>query len=191
MRENGHTLVELLVAAAILLAGFAVGLPSLKAASVEAHLTGAADVFKGEFLKARTIATHNGVYTALRFERVGDVHVLSTYVDGNHNGVLAADIKRGVDKRVGEPRPLHSGAPGVRIGILPGLPAPPPERGPLDTSDPIRFGRADMLSFSPLGSATPGTFYLAGEGMQGAVRVNGQTARVRTLIHRHGRWSER
>jgi len=191
MRQSGHTLVEMLVVVAILLAGFAVGLPSLKAASVEAHITGAADVFKGEFLRARTIAAHNGVYTALRFEPVEGGFVLSTYVDGNHNGVLAADIKRGVDKRVGQPRPLDSGAPGVRVGILPGLPAPPPERGRLETSDPIRFGRADMLSFSPLGSATPGTFYLAGEGMQGAVRVNGESARVRTLIYRHGRWSER
>ena len=87
MRESGHTLVELLVVVAILLAGFAVGLPSLKAASVEAHITGAADVFKGEFLRARTIATHNGVYTALRFERVEGGFVLSTYVDGNYNGV--------------------------------------------------------------------------------------------------------
>ena len=48
-----------------------------------------------------------------------------------------------------------------------------------------------MLSFSPLGTATPGTFYLAGEGVQGAVRVNPGTARVRLLINRGRRWIER
>jgi hypothetical protein len=74
------------------------------------------------------------------------------------------------------------------VGILPGLSAPPPAHGPLDDSDPIRFGRSDMVSFSPLGTATPGTFYLAGGGMQAAVRVTGGTARVRILLWQDGRW---
>jgi hypothetical protein len=60
----------------------------------------------------------------------------------------------------------------------------------LETSDPIRFGRSNMVSFSPEGTATPGTFYLAGEYFQAAVRVNGMTSRVRVLVYR-GRWIER
>jgi hypothetical protein len=75
------------------------------------------------------------------------------------------------------------------VGILPGLPAPPPERGRLEGDDPIRFGRSDIVSFSPLGTATPGTFYLAGEEIQGAVRVS-VGARVRLLICRGGKWEE-
>jgi hypothetical protein len=49
-----------------------------------------------------------------------------------------------------------------------------------------------MLSFSPLGTATPGTFYLAGEARQAAVRVTPGTARVRLLVWSRGRrWTER
>ncbi len=67
----------------------------------------------------------------------------------------------------------------------------PPDTGPLDPANPIRFGRSAMVSFSPLGTATPGTFYLAAEGMQAGVRVTGGTARVRVMVWRGGAWRER
>ena len=66
----------------------------------------------------------------------------------------------------------------------------PPERGLL-SGDPVRFGVSDILSFSPLGTATPGTFYLAGDAGQAAVRVTGGSARVRLMVWRSGRWRER
>ena len=69
------------------------------------------------------------------------------------------------------------------------MPAIPPDRGTL-SGDPIRFGRSDILSFSPLGTATPGTFYLVGDGAQAAVRVTGGSARVRLMVWR-GNWRER
>jgi type II secretory pathway pseudopilin PulG len=56
--------------------------------------------------------------------------------------------------------------------------------------DPIRFGRSEILSFSPIGTSTPGTFYLAGEGIQGAVRVT-TNARVRLLVSYGGPWEQR
>jgi glutamate-1-semialdehyde 2,1-aminomutase len=52
-------------------------------------------------------------------------------------------------------------------------------------------GRENMLSFSPLGTASPGTFYLAGEGVQGAVRVTPGSSRVRMILCRRNRWIER
>jgi hypothetical protein len=129
--------------------------------------------------------------TAIRFEQTPAGAFVSVYQDGNHNGVLSADISRGTDKRISGPRRLDSGASSVRIAIHPGTPAPPPDRGLLDTRDPIRFGRSEMLSFTPLGGATPGTFYLAGEGVQAAVRVTGDSSRVRVMIYRKGAWRDR
>ena len=112
-------------------------------------------------------------------------------MDGDWDGVRADDIASGRDPRVGGPFPLGSGADGVRIGINPGVPAPPPESGMLDpASDPIRFGPSRMVSFSPLGTATAGTFYLAGEVRQAAVRVTGGTARVRLMVCRGRKWVE-
>lgn len=191
MRETGTTFLELAIALGLLLAILAFGLPGLRAYLTEAHILGAAEVFNQEFRKARSIAAASGRQTAIRFEKLADGDFVSVYQDGNNNGVLADDIRRGIDRRVAGPRRLDTGASTVRVAIHPGTPAPPPERGTLDVGDPIRFGRAEMVSFTPLGGATPGTFYLAGEGVQAAVRVTGQTGRVRVMIYRRGQWRQR
>lgn len=189
-RQQGFSLHELTVVCGIIGALAAVAVPNFKAYSVRAHLYGATRIFTSEFRKARSMAVRGSVYTAIRFERLDEEQPqFSVYADGNRNGVRSVDIARGVDRRIAGPFPLHGGAPGVRVGILPGLPAPPPEKGLLEGDDPIRFGKSDILSFSPLGTATPGTFYLAGEEIQGAVRVT-SWARVRLLLCRGGRWEE-
>ena len=191
MEERGMTLVELVVVIAIVMVFGGVFVGHLRAYSLEAHVLGAGRIFKGEFVKARSVAARSGVQTALRFETRPEGDFISTYQDGNHNGVRAADIAAGIDKRIAGPVPLTGQAPGVRVGINPGVPAIPPDGGILDTSDPIRFGPGNMLSFSPLGSATPGTFYVAGEGLQGAIRVTPGSARVRLMVCRAGgRWIE-
>jgi prepilin-type N-terminal cleavage/methylation domain-containing protein len=190
MDDKGFSLLELLVVVGLLLVVFTFAGPAIKAYSVENHLLGAGRVFKWEFMKARSIAVRSGVQTAIRFEVGPDGRdEYSTYSDGDADGVVSADIARGVDYRISGPIPLTGNAPGVRVAILPGLRGPDGER--LDTEDPIRFGRGNMVSFSPLGTATPGTFYLAGEGVQAAVRVNPASARVRLIVHRGGRWIER
>jgi prepilin-type N-terminal cleavage/methylation domain-containing protein len=190
MNERGHTLVELLIVLAILLGLGSLAAPWVRAYSVEAHILGAGREFKGEFLRARSIATLQGVQTAIRFEHEPDGDYYSTYADGNFNGVLAQDIRSGKDRRIAGPLRLDGRAPGVRVGINPGVKAIPPDTGTLETTDPIRFS-ADMVSFSPLGTATPGTFYLAGETVQGAVRVTAGSAKVRLLVWRGTRWVER
>jgi hypothetical protein len=167
----------------------ALSIPSFEAYSRRARICGAARVFTGEFRKARSMAVRGGVYTAIRFERPDHGPEFSVYADGNHNGVRSPEIESGLDRRIAGPFPLHGGAPRVRVAILPGVPAVPPDTGPLLGDDPIRFGKSDILSFSPLGTATPGTFYLAGEGTQGAVRVT-TNARVRLLLWLGGRWEE-
>ena len=75
-----------------------------------------------------------------------------------------------------------------QVGVLPD--APSPEGGRLGT-EPIRFGSARMVSFSPLGTGTPGTFYLRNRTSMAGVRVTGGSARVRILILRGQRWLTR
>ena len=189
--DAGYSLLELLIVIAILLFFGTVGLSHVKAYSVEAKLVGAARVFQGEFRLARSVAARSGVQTAIRFEERNGQMELSTYQDGNHNGVRAADIVSGVDRRIAGPVPLASRTMGVRVAINPGVPAIPPDTGTLPTTDPIRFGNSNMVSFSPMGTASPGTFYLAGETLQGAVRVVAGSARVRMLICRGTKWVEK
>ena len=49
--------------------------------------------------------------------------------------------------------------------------------------DPIRIGASALVVFSPLGSSTSGTLYVAGSrGPQMALRIFGGTSRVRVLM---------
>ncbi|MGZ8867811.1 MAG: hypothetical protein ACXW2P_05670, partial [Thermoanaerobaculia bacterium] len=59
---------------------------------------------------------------------------------------------------------------------------------------PIQFGRSSICSFSPKGSATPGTIYLTDDaGSLYAVRVYGATAKIRLLRYsgERRRWESR
>lgn len=189
--ERGYSLPESAVIIAIVMLLAALGVPALKAYSVEAQLLGVGRDFKGRFLKARSTAVRSSVETAIRFEPQTDGVYYSIYRDGNFNGVLSAEIETGTDNRIEGPFLLTSGAPEVRVGINPDVPAIPPETGDLDPSDPIRFGPSDILSFSPLGTATPGTFYIATRWTQGAVRVSPGSARVALLTCKNRIWGER
>ena len=56
--------------------------------------------------------------------------------------------------------------------------------------DPIRFNRSDLASFSPIGSATPGSLYLsAGRHHLVAVRVTSRSGRVRLELYDYDRQS--
>jgi glutamate synthase domain-containing protein 3 len=47
-------------------------------------------------------------------------------------------------------------------------------------SDPVRLGASNLLSFTPLGTATSGSVFVRGrDGSQFAIRVLGATGRVR------------
>jgi prepilin-type N-terminal cleavage/methylation domain-containing protein len=191
MRDRGFSLVEALVAVAIILVMAAAAFPAFRALFADSHLLGAGRQFKSQFRLACSAAVRSGVYTAIRFERRDDDTVwYAVYQDGDGDGVRSADISSGEDRLVSGPFPLSGGAPGVSVAINPGTPAPPPDSGEL-SGDPVRFGPSDILSFSPFGTATPGTFYLAGDASQAAVRVTGGSARVRLMVWRGGRWRER
>ena len=189
LTASGYSLLELVVALGIILLMGSVALPNILGFRQEIALVGAAQGFKIEFMRARSIATTKNTQTAIRFEADGSGRTnYSTYVDGNYNGVLAADIANGTDPRIAGPFRLDAGQSGVEVGVLPD--APSPDGGRLG-SEPIRFGNSRMVSFSPLGTGTPGTFYLRTRSSMAGVRVTGGSARVRIMILRGKRWIDR
>jgi hypothetical protein len=190
--SHGHTIAELLFVVAIMAILLAFGLPQVKAYTNRAELVGASDVFQGEFRKARAMAISAGVQTAIVFDGAGDDSTFAVYRDGNRNGVRRADIRTGRDSLISGPFAVRGNTSGVHVAIHPDMPAIPPEHGMLDPDDPIRFGVSNIVSFSELGTATPGTFYLAGAGrLQAGVRVTGGSSRVRIMVYEGGRWYER
>jgi hypothetical protein len=116
---------------------------------------------------ARTYAVTRSANVALRFNATSSDVTFQMFVDRNHNGVRSADIAAAVDRPLDDPIQLSHLFPGVVIGA-PG------------TDDPVRIGSSNLLSFTPLGTATSGSIYVRGrDGLQLAIRVLGATGRVR------------
>ena len=132
---------------------------------------------------ARLDALRRSAAVALRFEPVGAGYRFRLHVDGNGNGVRTTEISNGVDLTPGAPERLADTHGGVEFGLLPGIPDLDGAQG---NADGVRIGTSRILTLSPDGSATSGTFYLHGPRGQRAIRVLGATGRVRIFQYDAG-----
>jgi len=170
-RSRGFTLIDLLFLLALLTVVAAIAVPQLLASLNRQRAWAAARYLAARMAAARTYAVTRSATVALRFRpSPGDV-TFQMFVDDNHNGVRTLDIASRVDRPIDTPVRLSDLFPGVAIGAS-------AEVG----TDAVRIGATDLLSFTPHGTATPGTIYVRGrDGLQLAVRVTGATARTRVL----------
>ncbi|MGC8722814.1 MAG: pilus assembly FimT family protein [Acidobacteriota bacterium] len=187
--EGGMSFADVLVTAAIL------GLCTITAAEAlgrqleRSALKGLATTFHALVVEASSTAVIRRRNTGLLFRRGPSGVTAQLYVDGDRDGLSLSDIRDGTDRAISSPIPLGQGAaePGLPSGL---------ERDPFGKSltgqDPIRFGPADLLSFTPHGTATPGTLYARdASGQEGwAFRVAGIDGRVRVYRWWRGSWTE-
>lgn len=121
---------------------------------------------------ARMQAVSHSANVALRFDEGAATTTLSSFVDGNHDGVRTKEILAHVDPQLDPPVPLASLFPGVLVAL---------------SADSIgdaivRPGVSTLMSFSPSGTATTGSVYVTGrDGSRYAVRVLGATGRTRLV----------
>lgn len=192
--QRGATLVEAVVATGIAIVAIGISVPLVTAGRPEQQVVDAARFISGRIALARASAARRGAPVGILFTSGRDGVVFRSHVDSNGNGIRTSDIASGIDPPIDTGARLGDHFKGVRFGLSPVV--PPIDGGPpvgVD-ADPIRLGASDILSVSPLGTATSGTLYLRNrEGHQAAVRILGATARVR--IHqfdfRAGRWRAR
>lgn len=147
----------------------AIAIPQSLAAVDRARTASAARHLASRIAVARSQAVMRSAHVALRFEDRHSDMAFRMYVDGNHTGVRTGDITTGIDV------PLE---PAVRLGDLyPGVSIAVAGE---DGTDSVRLGPSNLLSFTPLGTSTPGSIFVRGrDGSQFAVRVLGATGRVR------------
>jgi len=113
--------------------------------------------------------------------------------DGNGNGLRTAEVRDGTDAILSGPHRLEDRLAPTRLGLPTdgAIPEIPPRRGRIPSgTDPVQFGRTDLVSFSPQGTASSGTLYVTdGRDLFGIV-LFGATARVRVWRYdgRAGRW---
>jgi hypothetical protein len=178
--ERGVSLAETAAVLCILGLVFALSVPALSEILAEESLGTAAREVAAILTAARARAVFQGAEVGVKWVvNAGDL-VLSVFQDGNGNGVTTADIQKGVDRLVAGPYWLGSRYPGVTFSFVPGMNGADPGDAPIgNLADPIRFGKSNICSFSPVGHASPGTVYLSNrKSRQAAVRVSPATAKI-------------
>jgi type II secretory pathway pseudopilin PulG len=168
---------------------FTLGVAATAAAAAAPQLLASVDSFKtagaarsvaAQLQQTRVRAVGRGRDTAVRITHDSLGYIITTFEDGNANGVRTVDIQNGVDRAIAAPVRLSEQFSGVDFGALPGIPGADGSSAP--GADPVRLGSADSVTFTPIGTATAGSLYLrGGSSAQYVVRIYGETGRTRIL----------
>ena len=180
---RGAALIDIIAATAVVVIVTAIAVPVVGGAMERERTTVGTQFLAGQLQRARLAALSRAVPVAVRIEIVDDRTSLRLFMDGNGNGVLQKDIDKGLDPPLS---PLHwvdEQARDVSLRINQAI-LDAGGSGTLEAGDdPLRIGNSSLLTFSPLGTATSGTLYVAAQrGPQMAIRVFGATGRVRVLM---------
>lgn len=174
------SLTEVLFVMGVAASCAAVALPGASAGLDNLRTAGAAQYLSTRLNQTRLRAVTRSADTAFEVLRDARGYVINTYEDGNRNGVLSADIRDGTDRRVGVSERLSDQFPGVDFGATADLPGADGSAPP--GLDPVRLGASGRATFTPGGTATPGSLYVRGRrGSQYVVRIYGETGRTRML----------
>ena len=181
---RGVALAEVLLVVVLALMSLAVAVPSLAYLRDEGRAAAGARQMAATFSALRFQSVARGRTTGLLFERGGGGWLWWEVGDGNGNGLRTSEVRRGVDPIRSGPHRLEDRVESVRLGFPRGassIPEIPPQTGTIaDLDDPIQFGRSDLVSFAPGGSASSGTLYLTdGKSVLYGVVLYGPTSRVR------------
>jgi len=195
-RESGFSFMELLIVLVVLALGLVSALPALARARSDGRTAAAARQIALAMHQLRWQSVSRGVTRGWQFRSGARGYHWVEVSDGNGNGLRSAEIAAGIDPVESPPRRLEDGFEGVRPGFPPlaSIPRIPPARGVLDRlDDPIRFGRADLISFTPTGSSSTGTLYVSDGVSLYAVVLYGPSARTRVwrFDARARRWVRR
>ena len=169
----------------------AVSTPALLAALSRGRVVTAARELSQDMARLRSDAIASRRSVAMRLTWSQGRYVYAFYADGDGDGVRSDDIASGRDPVLAPARDLASRYEGVDFGLLDlAIPEVPPNTGALPpASDPVRFGRSDIITFTPQGTSSSGTLYVSdGTGSVAAVVLFGGTGRIRLWRFDRERW---
>jgi hypothetical protein len=179
---RGAALLDVVFASAVCITVTAAAVPVVGGPLDRERTVIAAHHLAGQLQRARFGALSRARAVAVRIELRDGRTNLQLFADGNGNGVSERDIARGIDPALAPSGFLDDHARGVSLRINQRIVDASGAGELAEGDDPLRIGRTALMTFSPLGSATSGTLYVAGHrGPQMAIRVFGGTGRVRVL----------
>ncbi|MBD3868251.1 MAG: prepilin-type N-terminal cleavage/methylation domain-containing protein [Acidobacteria bacterium] len=191
--KRGFGITELLVVLALAGLGLAVVLPAAATMRAEGRCAAGARHMVGTFRKLRSQSVALRRYRGLYFHKESERWMFSTVEDGNGNGLRTAEVRDGTDPVLEGPFRLEDMIGSVRPGFpFDAVRELPPGSGWLgNLQDPVKFGRSNIVSFSPLGRSSSGTLYLTdGVDRLYAVVLYGPSTRIRVWRYRRAdqRW---
>lgn len=191
--DRGAALIDVIFAATLIVILAAIATPVVGGTLERERTIIGGQYLKGQLQHARFEALKRAQSVAVRIDIVDGRTGLRMYADGNGNGVLQSDIDDGVDTPLSPLSWLDDTAAGMTLRINQVV-TKISGSGTLEPGDdPLHIGNTALLTFTPQGSATSGTLYVAARrGPQMAIRVFGATGRVRLLMFdaNTGQWSE-
>ena len=180
---RGAAIIDIIVATSICVLMAAIAVPVIGGTLDRERTIIGARYLAGLLQRARLESLKRARPVAVRVEVIGERAQLRLFEDRNGNGVLQRDIDHGIDLPLTPMEWLDDQTPDISLRInqevtdVSGVVTLEPG------DDPLRIGNTSLLTFSPVGSATSGTLYVAAHrGPQMAIRVFGATGRVRVLM---------
>ena len=181
--NDGYALIDVVVAVSLCVMLSVMAVPVVGGTLERERTIIGARYLTGQLQRARVEALKRGRSVAIRLEVLSDRTQWQLFVDGNGNGVLQKDIDRGVDPPLTPRSWLDADAGGIALRVNQTVRDISGSATIEAGDDPLRIGNTSLLVFSPLGSSTSGTLYVAAHrGPQMAIRVFGATGRVRVLM---------
>lgn len=179
---RGYTLIETICAAALCAVTGAIAVPVIGGTLDRERTIIGAQFLAGQLQRARLEALKRARTVAVHVALVGERTSIQLFADGDGDGVRQHDVDDGIDPPLTPQEFVDDRSRGVSLRINQTV-ADIGGAGNLAAGDdPLRIGNTALLAFSPVGSATSGTLYIAGHrGPQMAIRVFGGTGRVRVM----------
>lgn len=179
----GMSLAELLATLALLGTALLLTIPTVASMRSEGRAAAAAREMAMTFHALRWRAVAQNRHHGLFFDTLEEGWVWFVVRDGNGNGLRTSEVRDGTDETLSGPHRLEDRIRGVGLAFPEGaaIPGIPPRRGAIEhLEDPVKFGRSNIVSFSPLGSSSSGTLYVSDRAskLYGVV-LFGPTARIR------------
>jgi Tfp pilus assembly protein FimT len=180
--ERGAALIDIVFSVALCGLMGAIAVPVIGGTLERERAIVGAQYLAGQLQRARLESLKQARSVAVRLELVEDRTRFRLFADGNGNGVLQRDIDRGIDPPLAHEEWLDDQARDISLRVNQAI-TDVSGSGSLERGDdPLRIGNTALLTFTPIGSATSGTLYVAAHrGPQMAIRVFGATGRVRVL----------
>lgn len=187
--EYGFSLIEVMTSIAVMSVLFLISVTAIGKIKDRSYSESIVTTVQAISNECRSFAISQGVNCGIVFKEENNEVLVRIYKDGDYDGINKDDIKTKKDTPLTDWEKLTK--EDSRIAIPEGATKDPSDKQ-FESKDPIKFGRGDILTFSPAATATPGTLYIADgyEESGFAIRVAGIDGRIKIYRFRGGVWSE-